>query len=766
MKKFIISLFLILTFSIFTAKAEIEIDISNIAKQLDKIETLINQNKISSKEISEQVKVINGLQTDLNQTKAIYQQKKENIEKKLEALGEISTNASTEATDIAKQRQEFIKSEEQHKAKIAKIELLNTKIDEINTLILKVRNQSILNRILIKDISIFKFDKLKNSVLQLGIFSYDILKSPYSWYKNLSSDNKKSVNKHIWSILIGFSLILFLAFYLSLRIRKKFGYKECSEEPSYLQKIQSNIAMIFSFGIIPCTLFGAFIIWLKNQQILLNDKLGQILYQATIYLLIFFIIRACVKVIFVPKCSYWRIIKIDDYKARLSSRLILFWSILILTSDFLFNLSVYEDSLGEVSYLLKIINIFTKSLGTIFVSRSLLYNKNDDITQNEPKEDYPLSVSGKISLFISFTMLACMFLALIGYVNLSDYIINNFIVSIFIIIFYQIINLFLRYLLQNFFKLEFLSKTLRVSHKSFSKIVFWLTLMLNPLIFACTVITVLGIWGFSIDIMLHKIKNFLNGFNIGDMHISITSVLIGILSFLISMFLFKSLKNSLLKGSLSKIDMEEGSRSSLASSIGLIGFIVSSVVAIMVMGGSLSNITLIAGALSFGIGLGLQNIVNNFVSGIIIIFEKPIKIGDWVVIKGQEGIVKTISMRATLLEAFDKSNIIIPNSEILSSSLINRTYSARVGLISIAVNIKYDADIKYVEDTLIEIASSTMGILTSPSPSVSFSDMTEKYLIFKLNCYTENIYSRQNITNQLRSKILEDFTKNKILWIS
>lgn len=123
-------------------------------------------------------------------------------------------------------------------------------------------------------------------------------------------------------------------------------------------------------------------------------------------------------------------------------------------------------------------------------------------------------------------------------------------------------------------------------------------------------------------------------------------------------------------------------------------------------------------------------------------------------------------MRSTLLEAFDKSNIIIPNSENLSSSLVNRTYSARVGLIEISINIKYDANIKYVEDTLINIASSTMGVLSSPSPYVSFVDMTEKYLIFKLNCYTENIYSKQNISNQLRSKILDIFIKNNILWIN
>lgn len=765
MKIFITVIFLILTSANAFAQENTNIDIIKTNKQLENIEKNINQGKFSSTELTEQLKIINNIQNQTNQVKLIYQQKKENVQKRLQALGDIPTDGINEAEDIANKRKEFTKTEEEHKAQIAQIELINTKIDEINALILKTRNQSLLNRILVKDESVFQIARLRKSLLQLSIFSYNIIKSPYVWYNNLTEEDKKSVGKN-FGVTSVISCVIFIAsIYLSLYIRRRFGYKDCLNPPTYKQKIQSNLAMIFSFGIIPASIFGGFIIWIKRTQILLNNQLGMILYLTSLYLLIFFTIRACVKVIFVPKCSYWRIIKINDYKAITASRLILFWSMIILISEFFFKLSIEQKEPDEIIYLLQIINIFTKALGIIFVSKSLLYKKANINEQNEQKDDYKLSIESKIFMFISFMMLITMILSLIGYVRLADFTINRFIISILVILVYIIINLILHYLLHRFLKFNFFTQILHINPKSLAKTEFWLTVFLKPFIFICAIISILGVWGFSVDIMLHDIKNFLLGFNIGGMHISITSALMGILSFFVSMFVFKSLRTSLLHGTLSKIDMEQGSRSSLASSISLIGFIISVIIAITVMGGSLNNITLIAGALSFGIGLGLQNIVNNFVSGIIIIFEKPIKIGDWVNIKGQEGIVKTISMRATLLEAFDKSNIIIPNSEILSSSLVNRTYSARVGLIEIALNIKYTADIKYVEETLIDIASSTMGILSSPSPSVSFSDMTEKYLIFKLNCYTENIYSRQNIANQLRSKILINFTKSEVLWI-
>ncbi|MBE6450739.1 MAG: mechanosensitive ion channel [Alphaproteobacteria bacterium] len=764
MKKLILIVFCLFSFGVF-AQEIAHIDVTKINKQLDLIENNINQGKSSADYLTEQLKNINAIQADINQAKIQYQQKRENVQKKIDALGELPQDATSQNSDIADKRKEFVAQEDMHKAQIAQIDLINTKIDEINALILKVRNQSLLNKILIRDASVFQVGNLKNSVLQLSIFSYNILKTPYDWYTNLASSDKQIVDKNIWLVTTIFTLILFFAFYLSLYIRKKFGYKQCLDAPSYMQKIRSNIAMIIAFGIIPTIVFGAFLLWLNANPIVLGNNFGLLLQLATKYLLIFFIIRAAVKVIFVPKCAYWRIIKIDDYKAKTASRTVLFWSLIALATEFFYHLALKQNALTEVIYILQIITVVAKSLGIIFISRSILHNTADDIEPDVQKPEYHLSMEAKISLFITIMMFLTIIVALVGYVRLADYVVNCFILSIATIVAFQSINLLLRYIIRQFLKLKFLTQKLHINPRTLIKTEFWITLLLNPIVWIVAIITILGIWGFSVDIMLHDIKNFLLGFNIGGMHISITSALTGLLSFFVSMFLFKSLKQSLLYGNLSKIDMEQGSRSSLASSISLIGFIVSVIVAVTVMGGSLSNITLIAGALSFGIGLGLQNIVNNFVSGIIIIFEKPIKIGDWVIIKGQEGIVKTISMRATLLEAFDKSNIIIPNSEILSSSLVNRTYSARVGLIEISLNIKYDADIKYLEDTLIEIASKTMGVLTTPAPTVSFADMTEKYLIFKLNCYTENIYSRQTITNLLRTKILQEFKQNNVLWI-
>ena len=272
----------------------------------------------------------------------------------------------------------------------------------------------------------------------------------------------------------------------------------------------------------------------------------------------------------------------------------------------------------------------------------------------------------------------------------------------------------------------------------------------------------MAVWGVSVDLLLARVKSFLVGFNIGGIHISITSILLGLLSFFILISLFKILKNSFINGKLSKIEMDSGVRNSIVSSISFLGFIISGLIAIAVMGGSLSSITIIAGALSFGVGLGLQNMVSNLAAGMIILWERPIKIGDWVIINGQEGIVRKINIRSTELETWDKSAVIIPNSDIIAKSLINYTYYGRTGRIIVKISVDYKSNITQVQQTLLEIAVSNPDVLTLPAPSVSFTNLGEKSLEFQLNCYTADVFKRSAISNDLRQKIVNRFQDLKI----
>jgi small-conductance mechanosensitive channel len=157
------------------------------------------------------------------------------------------------------------------------------------------------------------------------------------------------------------------------------------------------------------------------------------------------------------------------------------------------------------------------------------------------------------------------------------------------------------------------------------------------------------------------------------------------------------------------------------------------------MGLDLTNLALIFGALSVGIGFGLQNVVNNFVSGMILLIERPVKVGDWVVVGANEGFVKRIRLRATEIETFQRASILIPNSEIISLAVQNWTYKDRYGRVDVPVHVAYGSDVEQVMDVLNRCLRENREIVDWPAPFALFMRLGESAMEFEARGYIANI---------------------------
>lgn len=737
--------------------------------ELDKMSAKLNSGKVTSKETSDYLQRLNDIQSFVTQEKLSLTANLDNIQKKINALGAAPENGGKEPAAIARQRKDFNLQADNTKANIAQADLIKTKIDEINDLILKIRNQELLNNILVKQSSIFHPQEFWSSLVSFSEFVLQLSKSPLSWYSDLPNAKQEIVKNNILAVSLSMLVALIAAIYLSRYIKKWFGYKANIEKPNYSQKVRAGVAMFIVRGLIPATLIGAFLVWLKNTSVINIGNFGLLLNTAAVYLLYYYLFKAVVKVSFTPFNSLWRIIEVDNDKAKSISSALIFSIAAICIVSFFQTLATQMSTDSNVVYSLKIFANAVKAFCIILVARRFLYDNDDenetvedDSDDDDDDEVNELSTESKISLFITFGMVLTFALSLFGYIRLSEFIINRFIISVVTIGVFYIFAKLIKVLFHQLLLFKFWVRIFRIHRRKLVKTEFWFGLVLTPLLAVICILTLLAIWGVSVDILLNNVKNFLVGFDIGGVHISITSILLGIISFLVSMALFKMLKNSFMSGNLSKIEMEEGVKDSVLSLISVIGFIFSAILAIAVMGGSLSSITIIAGALSFGVGLGLQSMVSNLVAGFTILFERPIKIGDWVIINDFEGIVKKINMRSTELETWSKANVIIPNSDILSKSLVNLTYSNRMGRIEIKVGVDYNSDIDVVKKTLVEIALSNKDVLKTPAPSVAFIDLADSSLNFQLNCFTSNVYNRSAISNDLREKIILRFRELNI----
>jgi small-conductance mechanosensitive channel len=167
------------------------------------------------------------------------------------------------------------------------------------------------------------------------------------------------------------------------------------------------------------------------------------------------------------------------------------------------------------------------------------------------------------------------------------------------------------------------------------------------------------------------------------------------------------------------------------------------------------QIALIAGALSVGIGFGLQAVVSNFICGIILLAERPIRVGDWVVVKSEEGIVRRISVRATEIETFDRASVIIPNSEFITSAVKNLTHSDTLGRVTVKVRIAYDSDVEAVSAMLLAAATEHPQVLQTPPPRVYFIAFGDIALELELRCIVANVNYGLGVKSDVQLVILQ-----------
>ena len=354
-----------------TKPAEIEVvkngklNYNELNKRLQQVEKNVKEGNLSSSLISEYLDGLSRTISAINNYKSSTESELQFVEKKIEALGAAPEDGSKEVNEIAQKRKEFNAEAASLKAKLSEADILLTQIDELDGLIIQVRNQALVSRLLEKQEALILPQNFYTANKLLATMLFDIASSPFDWYLNLNDEGKASVKSNILPVIMIVVLTLLVSIYLRMFIMKYFGYKTNDDRIRYSRKVSAAIFVALAYGIIPASLIGAALSWVYNAELLKGSFFFIALTNALVCLFYIVICRALTRVTLTPYNEPWRLVKISTEKAKKLTSVAYFFITVIGVCSFFERIAFKTDYSMDVIYYIMAISSAVKCLSII-----------------------------------------------------------------------------------------------------------------------------------------------------------------------------------------------------------------------------------------------------------------------------------------------------------------------------------------------------------------------------------------------------------------
>lgn len=276
-------------------------------------------------------------------------------------------------------------------------------------------------------------------------------------------------------------------------------------------------------------------------------------------------------------------------------------------------------------------------------------------------------------------------------------------------------------------------------------------------IFVTAILLILAPWGIQSTDLPTYFHDAFFGFHVGDITVSLASIIVAVAIFVVGITTTRTVGGWIESRFLPHTRLDLGLRNAIRTSFGYLGFILALGFCLAYLGLNFEKLAIVAGALSVGIGFGLQSIVNNFVSGLILLWERAIRVGDWIVVGSDEGLVRRINVRSTEIQTFDCAAVVVPNANLVAGVVKNYVRTDRSGRVMIAIPVNAAADPEQARDILLDIAKGHKLVVARPAPSVIFAGITASAYNFELYCFVADIATLGTVKSDLNFEIYRRF---------
>ncbi len=689
------------------------------------------------------------VQDEAGAAKAAAEREFKTAQELLEALGPAqSKDGPREGAEVSAKRRQYTRDVAQAGGRVALADLALRRARELEADIGALARASLIERLLGPLPIPLAPAVVAKAVPETVALMATILQSPAQWWGRLADPGRAQTL--FWRGLFVVVLAVGVAFAARRVLLRHFGYDPGIAEPSIARRILAAAAEAVSRGMVPAALLGGGLAWINREGALFNGVFGATVEGALVAGLVVTIVPALTRAVLAPTQSAWRVVAAPAEGGRGLAR-----RIEILAAVFAADL-FFQTVAGAAPVSAELTSLFFA--GATAAEAILLM-----VVVGHPLLK---GLSGGLWLLVRRLLVAVAIVsvaaAAVGYGWLGRYLIEATLYSTAVLAALFLLRGLVTESIDILLGSEIARSRLRVSARTLQRLKFWLAAAVDPAMVLIGLFLVAPFWGLPYRDMTDSILAAAKGFKIGNITFSPIAIVTALAVFFAGMAITRLIQRRLLDRVLPETRLDPGAQHSLTAGLGYVGFIVAVALAVAVAGVDLTNVALVAGALSVGIGFGLQNIVSNFVAGLTLLIERPISVGDWVVIGAHEGRVRRISFRSTEIETWQRASVIIPNAEILSTAVVNWTLNDRTGRIEIPVSVAYGSDTAKVRDMLVACARAHPRILADPPPTALFRAFGDSSLNFELRCFTDNVMERLAIVSDLLFAIDRRFREEGI----
>ena len=541
-------------------------------------------------------------------------------------------------------------------------------------------------------------------------------------------------------------------------IRRTWRVEDAADSPPFWRRASAAAALVV-FRTLPIVVPLAFLYGMIASTQSLPERIDWLFYLTAQSLVIVFTVLALASAVFSPRAPHWRLVPTSDAAAARLRNLVTLLAVVYSLTTFLY----VATRLVQAPFALTIAIALPSSLLMAGLVVALLRTPLGAASTAAPPRLFKL-----VRTIVWAIVGAIVVTAVAGYLPLARFLAQQLVVTGSILALIYLLLLWVDGFAQGFsddgtIVGGWLKRSAALERPRREHLALPISLFLKFAVLVLSVPLIMLQWGYSGPDIREWYWQLFFGLRIGNTDVTFGALLASILVFGVGYAAARLFQGWLDARVLLPAGISGGVRNSIRTGIGYIGIVIAALTAFSYAGFSLSNIAIIAGALSVGIGFGLQNLVNNFVSGLILLAERPIRVGDLVVVGGEEGYVRKISVRSTELETFDRAHVLIPNSYFVSEKVKNWTFRNNVRRIAIPIGVAYGSDPRQVRAVLLKVAGDNPDVLKTPEPAVTLDEFSSASVNFTLYAFIADITKIGSVRTELSMAILAAFNEAGIV---